>query len=176
MARFTYSMNVSLDGYVDHNKFAPDPVLFQHWIDQVASVTAGIYGRRIYELMQYWDDDQPNWGEAEHAFATAWRAQPKWVVSRTLKEVGPKTTLISDDIEPVIRRLKAELKGEVAISGTILAQTLTDLGLMDEYRLYVHPVVLGSGKPFFAAARPRLRLTGNDRIGSEVIRLTYVPA
>ena len=116
------------------------------------------------------------WGAEEHDFAAAWRSQPKWVVSRTLKSVGPNATLIEDDFEAVIRRLKAQLEGEIDIAGPNLAGSLTNLGLIDEYRLYIHPIVLGSGQPFFAGPRPRLRLVASNRIGGDVIRLTYVPA
>lgn len=175
MAKFIFGMNVSLDGYVDHEGFAPDPTLFRHWIEQVRGATASIYGRHIYEIMRYWEEDQPEWAPAEHEFAAAWRSQPKWVVSQSLKSVGPNATLISDDIEAVIRGLKSQLTGQVDICGTVLAQSLTRLGLIDEYRLYFHPVVLGAGKPFFADPRPPLRLIASDRIGEDVIRLTYIP-
>ena len=97
-------------------------------------------------------------------------------MSRTLTSVGPNATLVSDDIEAVLRGLKAELAGTVAVSGPELAQSLTDLGLVDEYRLYFHPVVLGRGKPFFAGPRPPLRLVSADPVGEDTIRLTYVPA
>jgi dihydrofolate reductase len=97
-------------------------------------------------------------------------------VSRSLKSVGPNATLIEDDFEAVIRRLKAQLEGEIDVAGPHLAGSLTNLGLIDEYRLYIHPIVLGSGQPFFAGPRPRLRLVTSDRIGGDVIRLTYVPA
>lgn len=176
MAKFVFGMNVSLDGYVDHERFAPDAVLFQHWIDAVRQVKASIYGRKIYEIMRYWDEDQPDWGPAEQAFAAAWRAQHKWVVSRTLTDLGPGATLVAGDVGASLRALKAQLAGEVDVSGTVLAHDLGQMGLIDEYRLYYHPVVLGGGKPFFAGARPPLRLTASDRIGPEVIRLTYVPA
>jgi hypothetical protein len=108
--------------------------------------------------------------------AAAWRSQPKWVVSRSLKSVGPNATLVADDIEAVIRMLKAELAGEIDIAGPDLARSLTEAGLIDEYRLYLHPVVLGRGKPFFGGPRPRLRLVASDLIVEDVIRLTYVPA
>jgi dihydrofolate reductase len=176
MAKFVFAMNLSLDGYVDHEDFAPDPALFRHWTDQVRGLTGSVYGRRIYEVMRYWDEDRPEWTPDERDFATAWRRQPKWVLSRSLASVGPNATLVPDDVEAVLRGLKAQLSGEVAVSGPELAQGLTDLGLVDEYRLYFHPVVLGRGKPFFARARPRLRLVASDRIGAEAIRLTYVPA
>jgi dihydrofolate reductase len=104
------------------------------------------------------------------------RGQRKWVVSRTLKSVGPNATLVEGDLETAMRRLKAEVDGEIEVGGPDLARTLTELGLIDAYRLYLHPVVLGSGTPFFAGARPRLRLVGTDRIDEDVIRLTYAPA
>jgi dihydrofolate reductase len=176
MAKFVFAMNLSLDGFVDHEEFGPDATLFRHWIDQVRALTGSVYGRRIYEVMRYWDEDHPEWTPDQHDFATAWRRQPKWVVSRSLTSVGPNATLVSGDVETVLRGLKAQLSGEVAVSGPELAGSLTDLGLVDEYRLYFHPVVLGRGKPFFAGSRPPLRLVASDRIGADAIRLTYVPA
>jgi hypothetical protein len=100
-------------------------------------------------------------------FAVAWRRQPKWVVSRSLKSVGPNATLVEGDIEAVIRGLKAQLVGEIQVAGPEIARFLTDLGLIDEYRLYFRPVVLGRGKPFFAGPQPPLRLVANDRIGED---------
>jgi dihydrofolate reductase len=130
----------------------------------------------MYEVMCYWDDDHPGWGVDELAFATAWRRQPKWVVSRSLKAVGPNATLVGDDLEGAIRELKAGRDGEIEVAGPDLAQSLTELGLIDEYRIYLHPVVLGHGKPYFAGPRPPLRLMTHHRIGEDVIRLTYIPA
>ncbi|MDO8396738.1 MAG: dihydrofolate reductase family protein [Bradyrhizobium sp.] len=178
MAKIVFGMNQSLDGYVDHDhaEFRPDPVLFRHFVGQVRGLAGSVYGRRIYEVMRYWDDDQPEWDADERDFATAWRNQPKWVVSRSLESVGPNATLVGDDLEAVVRKLKAERAGEIDVAGPELARSLTDLGLIDEYRLYLHPIVLGRGKPFFAGPRPPLRLVASDRIGEEVIRLTYVPA
>ena len=176
MAKLVFGMNQSLDGYVDHTAFAPDPTLFRHFIEEADGQAGCVYGRRMYEVMRYWDDDQSEWSEDERAFAAAWRKQPKWVVSRSLTSVGPNATLVADDLERVIRELKAEVDGEIEVAGPTLAQSLTDLGLVDEYRIYLHPVVLGEGKPFFAGARPPLRLAAQDRIGEDVIRLTYVPA
>ena len=176
MAKLVFGMNVSLDGYVDHQEFGPGPVLFRHFIEQVRGLTGSLYGRRLYEVMRYWDEDQPEWSEEERAFAQAWRGQMKWVVSRSLKSVGPNATLVEGDLEAAIRALKAERAGEIDVGGPELARGLTDLGLIDEYRLYFHPVVLGHGKPFFAAARARLRLVASERIGEDAIRLSYVPA
>ena len=176
MAKLVFGLNLSLDGYVDHMKFLPDPVLFRHFIEQERNQTGSVYGRGMYEIMRYWDEDRPEWDAEERDYAAAWRGQPKWVVSRALTSVGPNATLIADDIEAAIRALKARLDGEISVSGPDLAQSLTDLGLIDEYQLYLHPVVLGGGKPFFAGPRPPLRLAASDRIGEDVIRLTYVPA
>jgi dihydrofolate reductase len=176
MAKLVFGMNQSLDGYVDHQAFAPGPVLFRHFIEQVRDLTGSVYGRRMYEVMRYWDDDLPDWGPEERDFATAWRNQPKWVVSRSLKSVGPNATLVEGDVEATIRGLKARLSGEIDIAGPDLARSLADLGLIDEYRLYFRPVVLGGGKPFFAGPRPPLRLVASDPIGEDAIRLTYVPA
>ena len=175
MARLVFGMNQSLDGYVDHEAFAPSPTLFRHFIDEARAQAGSVYGRRIYELMRYWDEDQAGWKADEHAFAEAWRRQPKWVVSRSLTSVGPNATLVGDDFEGAIRKLKAEQDGEIEVAGPVLARTLTRLGLIDEYRIYLHPVVLGRGTPYFAEPRPPLRLATYDRIGEDVIRLTYVP-
>ncbi|MBN8913736.1 MAG: dihydrofolate reductase family protein [Rhizobiales bacterium] len=176
MARIVFAMNQSLDGYVDHEEFAPGPALFRHWIEHVAGLTGSVYGRRIYELMRYWDEDHPEWTPDLRDFAEAWRKLPKWVVSRSLKSVGPNATLVASDVEAVIGRLKQELAGEISVSGPDLAGSLTDFGLVDEYRLYMHPVVLGRGKPFFAGPRPPLHLVASDPMGEDVVRLTYVPA
>jgi dihydrofolate reductase len=176
MARLVFGMNQSLDGYVDHAAFAPGPALFRHFIEEAQGQAGSIYGRRMYEVMRYWDDDQPSWDAPEHAFAAAWRKQPKWVVSRSMTSVGPNATLVGDDLEAAIRELKAGRDGEIEVAGPDLAHSLTLLGLIDEYRIYLHPVVLGHGKPYFAGHRPPLRLVAHDRMAGDVMRLVYVPA
>ena len=175
MAKFIFGMNQSLDGYVDHTEIQTGPVLFRHWIERVGALTGSVYGRHMYEIMRYWDEDHPEWSAELQAFAAAWRKQPKWVVSRTLNSVGPNATLISDDIEPALRDLKARLDGEIGVAGPALAGSLTDLGLIDEYRLYLHPIVLGRGQPFFAGPRPPLRCVSADPVGEDVMRLAYIP-
>ena len=167
---------MSLDGYVDHMAFGPGPALFRHFIEQAREQAGSVYGRKLYEIMRYWDEDHPEWGAAEREFAAAWRAQPKWVVSRTLQSVGPNATLVGDDLAGAIRELKAAVDGEIEAGGPVLAQSLTDLGLIDEYRIYLHPVVLGQGNPYFAGPRPPLHLAASHRIDEDVIRLAYVPA
>ncbi|ABS64806.1 bifunctional deaminase-reductase domain protein [Parvibaculum lavamentivorans DS-1] len=176
MAKIFFGMNQSLDGYVDHMGFAPGPRLFRHFIEQTRGLTGSLYGRQLYEIMRYWDEEHPEWGAPEREFAAAWRSNPKWVVSRTLKSVGPNATLVAGELAAAIRKLKAEFDGEIEVGGPELARSLTELGLIDEYRIYLHPVVLGSGTPFFAGPRPPLRLAASDPMGEDVIRLTYVPA
>ena len=176
MARFVFSMNQSLDGYVDHTAFEPGITLFRHFIEEAQGQAGAIYGRRMYEVMRYWDDEDASWIAEERAFAEAWRRQPKWVVSRTLDSVGPNASLIAGDLEERLRAIKGERDGEIEVAGPELARAVGDLGLIDEYRIYLHPVVVGDGKPFFAGPRPRLRLVAHDDIAEDVVRLTYVPA
>ncbi|UPG96151.1 dihydrofolate reductase family protein [Luteibacter aegosomatissinici] len=176
MAKFVFAMNQSLDGYVDHQAFAPPPALFRHFIDDVRQLTGMVYGRGLYEVMRYWDDEVAEWGPAEREYAQAWRSKPKWVVSRSLQHVGPNATLISNDMPKALGQLKAELAGEIEVGGPVLAHSLGALGLVDEYRLYMHPVVLGGGSPYFAGARPTLRLAATEQVCEGIIRLTYVTA
>ncbi|SFD26076.1 Dihydrofolate reductase [Bosea sp. CRIB-10] len=176
MAKLVFGMNLSLDGYVDLQASEPDTALFRHWTEHVRCLAGSVYGRRMYETMRYWDEDRPEWTKEQREFAAAWRRLPKWVASRSLKSVGPDVALVAEDVETVVRGLKTRLTGEISVSGPELAQSLTDAGLIDEYRLYLHPIVLGRGMPFFAGPRPQLRLVADDRIGKDVIRLTYVPA
>ncbi|HEV2518529.1 MAG TPA: dihydrofolate reductase family protein [Devosia sp.] len=176
MAKLVFGMNQSLDGYVDFMAFAPSPVLFRHFIDQAKANAGSLYGRKLYEIMSYWDEDQAEWDAAERDFAAAWRSGHKWVVSSTLKSVGHNATLIDGDLETAVRGLKAEHEGEIEVGGPVLAGRLTELGLIDEYRIYLHPVVLGKGDPFFVAARPPLRLKSSEKLDENVILLTYVPA
>ena len=177
MAKFVYGMSQSLDGYVDHLQFPPPgPALFHHFYEWVRDLTGSVYGRRLYEVMRYWDEDRPEWSTEERDFATVWRLQPKWVVSRSLTSVGPNATLVGNDLEAVMRGVKDRLDGEIEVGGPELAQSLTELGLIDEYRLYLRPVVLGAGKPFFAGPRPPLRLVTSEPVGEDAIRLTCVPA
>lgn len=108
MAKLVFGMNQSLDGYVDHTAFGPSPTLFRHFIEEAQRQTGSVYGRQMYEVMRYWDDEHPEWDAERQAFAAAWRSQPKWVVSRSLKSVGPNARLVGEDLEAAIRKLKAE--------------------------------------------------------------------
>ena len=177
MAKLVYGLSQSLDGYVDHMKLGPPPpAAYRHFIEVTRGLTGVIYGRNTYEIMRYWEEDLREWDAEDRELAEVWRSQPKWVVSRSLESVGPNATLVADDLEKVIRSLKTELAGEIHVAGPALAQSLTEAGLIDEYRLYLRPVVLGGGTPFFAGPRPPLHLVASELIVDDLIRLTYVPA
>jgi dihydrofolate reductase len=177
MAKLVYGLSQSLDGYVDHMKIGPPaPAAFRHFVDLVRGLTGFVHGTRMYEIMRYWDEDAPEWDADDREFAAAWRSRPKWVVSHSLKSVGPSATFVADDFEKAIRGLKADLAGDILVGGPGLAHSLTQAGLIDEYQLYLRPVVLGGGSPFFAGPRPPLHLVASDLIADDLIRLTYVPA
>lgn len=176
MAKIVYGLQQSLDGVVDHMALGPPgPALSAHFSAHVRGLAGMVYGRRMYEVMRYWDDDQPDWDAADHDFATLYRSIPKWVASRTLKSVGPNATLFADAVAAV-RDLKARHDGEIDVAGPELAQGLGEAGLIDEYRLYFRPAVLGAGKKFFAGPHPPLRLVSTEQFGEDAVRLTYVPA
>jgi dihydrofolate reductase len=194
MSKLIFGMMQSLDGYVAGAAGGPGAdgyvagltsglelpppgvLLNRHFNDHVGGLAGFLFGRRMYEVMRYWDEDQPEWDAGDHNFAALWRAKPKWVVSRSLKSVGANATLVAGDVEAFVRRLKVEVEGEIDVAGPELAGCLTDLGLIDEYRLYFRPFVLGRGRPYFAGARPPLRLIAADPVGEDAVRLTYVPA
>jgi len=204
MAKLVFGMMQSLDGYVagvasaidrfvaeaagvaiptdtDDLAGAPDlpppgPELGRYFNDYTQGLAGSLYGRRMYEVMRYWDEDRPEWDEVEHTFAAVWRKQPKWVVSKTLKSVGPNATLVSDDVEAFVRRLKSEIDGSIDVSGPTLAATLTDLDLIDEYHLYIRPFVLGGGKPYFASPCRPLRHVSTSLVGEDAVKLVLVPA
>jgi dihydrofolate reductase len=115
-------MMQSLDGYVAGVAGGPELPppgieLHRYFNDYVRDVAGILYGRKMYEVMRYWDDDRAEWDAVEHEFAAAWRAQPKWVASRSLKSVGANATLVGDDLEAFVRRLKAEVEGEIDFAG-----------------------------------------------------------
>jgi len=194
MAKLVFGMMQSLDGYVagvsggpgsdgymaslasGHELPPPGEALGSHFNEHVRGLAGMLYGRHMYEIMRYWDEDRPEFDVGDRAFAQMYRARPKWVVSRSLKVVGPNATLVNGDVGAFVRRLKADIEGEIDVAGPDLAASLTDLGLVDEYRLYMRPFVLGDGKPYFARARPPLRLVATDSLAENTVRLTYVPA
>lgn len=181
MAKFIFAMMQSLDGYIGGVPGGPElpppgPALHRHFNDLVRGSAGMLYGRLMYEVMRYWDEDKPGWGEIEHDFAAAWRAKPKWVVSRSLKAVGSNATLVNDNIGKFVERLKAEFEGYIYIAGPTLASSLTALNLIDEYHLYFRPFVLGGGKSYFAAVSPRLQLVGVLPVEDDAVRLIYAPS
>jgi dihydrofolate reductase len=193
MAKLVFGMMQSLDGYIagvsggpgsdgyvaavaSGTELPPPGVeLHNHFNEHVRGLAGMLYGRRMYEIMRYWDDDRPEFDAGDHDFAQMYRSRPKWVVSRSLTSVGPNATLVDGEIGAFVRRLKADVEGEIDVAGSDLAASLTDLGLVDEYRLYMRPFVLGRGKPFFARGRPPLRLVATVPIAEDTVRLTYVP-
>ena len=181
MGRLIYGMMQSLDGYIDGLSGTlelgpPDQTVFRHFVDHVQGVTSILYGRRMYEIMRYWDLDKPDWNQHEHDFAQAWRTTPKWVATRSGASVGPNATLVPGDVVDFARRLKAEHEGDIDLAGAELANTLSAANLVDEYRLYFRPQVLGTGKAYFAGPIGPLRLRSCDLVGRDVALLTYLPA
>ena len=176
MAKLSYGLNVSLDGYADHDMAGaePGPALFRHFTDHVRNLGGSLYGRVMYETMRVWDD--PIWQGAELDFAEAWRGQHKWVVSSTLKEVGPNATLIKGDLEAAVRKIKAEVEGEIDVGGPTLARTLGDLGLIDEYRLYMHPIVVGGGNPEVKGPPTPRRQVSPVHMEENLVQQAYAPA
>jgi len=184
MARIVYSMLTSLDGYIAGPEGGPtlpvpDEALHRHFNETMKRTALELYGRRMYEVMRVWQDwdATPGRSEVEVDFARAWRATPKIVFSTTLREVGPNARLVGGDVENAVRSLKAETAGDISVAGAGLAASLSRLGLIDEYRLYVQPVVLGGGKPFFEAGMAlKLRPLGVESLPQGVTMLRYAAA
>jgi dihydrofolate reductase len=181
MAKLVFAMMQSLDGYVSGPEGGPalpppSDALHRYFNEYVRGLSGMLYGRRMYEVMRYWDEDRSGWEAHDHDFAALWRERPKWVVSRSLKSVGPNAALVEGNLESFVRRLKSEIDGEIDVAGPELAGYLGDLGLIDEYGLFVRPIVLGGGKPYFARALPTLRFVASEQIGEDAVRLTYRPS
>src|SRR5207342_3144645 len=139
----------------------PDEEVFRFWIDEIREVDVHLLGRRLYETMLYWEtaDQDPSLGDAELKWAALWKPLPKVVFSTTLSEVQGDARLASGGLAPEIERLRAEPgDGEIAIGGATLAAEAADLDLIDEYRVIVHPVLVGGGIPFFARRERRVNL------------------
>ena len=181
MGRLIFGMMQSLDGYIDGpagniQLGPPGPILSRHFNDYVRGSAGFLYGRRIYEVMRYWEQDQPDWDEGDQKFAQIWRSKPKWIASRSLTSVGPNATLVQGDLTDFAANLRSEQEGDIDVAGAEIANVLSVAGLVDEYRLYFRPFVLGAGKPYFAGPLPPLRLVKHDAVGEDAVRLTYVPA
>jgi dihydrofolate reductase len=175
-------MGTSLDGYIvgPDGRFdwtAPDPDVFRFWIDEIRSVGVHLLGRRLYETMLYWETAEPeSFDDAEVEWAALWNPLPKVVFSTTLSEVQGSARLASGDLAEEIERLRAEPgEGDIAIGGATLAAQVAALGLIDEYQVMVHPVLVGGGTPFFARNERRvdLELVESRTFSSGVVYLRY---
>jgi dihydrofolate reductase len=183
MRKVIYSMLVSLDGAIETPSRSLDWHLIDEEIhqfvnDQQREIDTYLYGRRLYELMaEYWPtaDANPAALAYEVEFARIWRDMPKIVFSKTLERVAWNSRLVRDDIAAEVARLKAQPGKDISVGGAALAASLMRLGLIDEYQLFVHPIVLGGGTPFFPALdNPiTLRLVETRTFGSGVVYLRY---
>jgi dihydrofolate reductase len=183
MRRVTYSMGVSLDGYIVGPDGAfdwtvPGEDVFRFWIDEIRGVGVHLLGRRLYETMLYWEtaDQDRALDDAELEWAALWKPLPKVVFSTTLSEVQGNARLASGGLAEEIERLRAEPgEGEIAIGGATLAAEAAALGLIDEYRLMVHPVLVGGGIPFFPQRERRvdLELVETRTFSSRFVYLRY---
>ena len=183
MRSVTYSMGVSLDGYIvgpdgSFDWTTPDRDVFRHWIDEIRGVGVHLMGRRLYETMLYWEtaDQEQSLDEAELEWAALWNPLPKVVFSTTLSEVQGNARLASGGLAEEMARLRAEPGGgEIAIGGATLAAEAAALGLIDEYRVVVHPVLVGGGIPYFARdeRRVNLELVETRTFSSTFVYLRY---
>src|SRR6478736_6497290 len=182
MRKLIYSMTVSVDGFIagpggEIDWAAPDEELHRFHNEQTLEVGAHFCGRRLYETMVYWEtaDQNPSASEIELEFARIWKALPKIVFSTTLTAVEGNARLATDGVAEEVARLKQEAGKDLAVGGAGLAATFTQLGLIDEYRLFVSPVVLGGGTPYFPPLDERiaLELLETRTFGSRVVYLRY---
>jgi dihydrofolate reductase len=178
-----YSFGVSLDGFIagpngDIDWSAPDEELHRFHNQQARELGAHLLGRGLYEVMRYWEtaeEENPSAPEHELEFARIWKAMPKIVFSTTLEEVEGNTRLVRDGVAEEVARLKEQPGKDLAVGGAGLASTCIKLGLVDDYRLFVSPVVLGSGTPYFPALDERidLELVETRTFGSRVVYVRY---
>jgi dihydrofolate reductase len=183
MGKLIYSMSVSLDGFVETPSRSldwvlVDEVLHSFFNDEARAMSTSLYGRRLYELMvDYWPtaETDPSATPAELEFAQIWKNTPKVVFSRTLDRVDWNSRLVRDDAAAEVARLKAQPGLDMDVGGPTLASTLMRAGLIDEYRLFVHPVILGAGTPFFPTLDDRigLKLLETRTFASGVVYLRY---
>lgn len=183
MRSVTYSMGMSLDGYIvgPDGRFdwtAPDQEVFRAHIDEIRQVGVHLMGRRLYETMLYWEtaDQDSSLDEAEVEWTALWKPLPKVVFSTTLSAVEGNARLASGGVAHEIERLRAEpAQGDIAIGGATLAAEAAALDLIDEYRPWVYPVLVGGGIPFFPRrdSRVNLDLLDSRTFGSNVVSLRY---
>jgi len=183
MPKLIYSMMVSLDGFIEDSHHRLDWVivdreLHQYINDQQAAIGASLYGRRMYENMSaYWPtaDTDPTIPDYVLEWAHIWKPMPKIVFSRTLEKVEWNSRLVRENAAEEVKKLKAQPGKDLSVGGATLAATFVRLGLVDEYQLFVQPVVLGGGTPFFPAldSQLNLKLVETHTFGSGVVFLRY---
>lgn len=186
MRKVVYAMLISLDGFIEGpNRELDwafiDEEIHQHFNDQESMYDAHLYGRRLYEIMAaYWPtaDENPAAPDYEIEYARIWKSMPKVVFSKSLEQVGWNARLVRGDFAEEVKRLKEQPGKDLSIGGADLAASAMRLGLVDEYQVYINPVVLGGGKPMFPALNGPLRLrpVETQKFGSGVVRLVYQPA
>jgi dihydrofolate reductase len=183
MRKLIYLMNVSLDGFIEGPNreldwTRVDEESMRFFNDQQSGVDTLLYGRRLYEVMTYWEtaEADPSISEVEREFARIWKNSAKLVFSKTLEQVQGNARLVRGDIAEEITKLKQQPGKDLEVGGPNLASTVIQLGLIDEYRLVVHPVVLGSGTRFFPALADKinLRLVETRTFGSGAVYLRYL--
>ena len=183
MRKIIFAMSVSIDGYVeapggDLSWSFPDESLHRHFNDLERQIDLHLYGRKLYENMSsFWPtaDDNPAATAEEKEYARIWRSMPKVVFSTTLRQVDWNSRLVKGDIAAEVARLKAQPGRDMSVGGAELAASFSRLGLIDEYRLYLRPVLLGAGKPMFGPLEEKinLRLVETRTFGQGVVLLRY---
>jgi dihydrofolate reductase len=182
MRKLIYSMGVSLDGFIagpggEIDWSAPDEELHRFHNEQTKELGVQLCGRRLYEAMVYWEtaEENPSSTEVELEFARIWKDLPKIVFSTTLETVEGNARLARDGIAEEVARLREQPGKDLAVGGAGLASAAIELGLVDEYRLFVSPVVLGGGTPFFPPLDTRidLELVETRTFGSRVVYVRY---
>ncbi len=181
MRKLIYSLTVSLDGFIASPDGAidwsvPDDELFRFHLEHVQEVGVQLCGRRLYETMVYWETaEESPMPTDEVEFARTWKALPKVVFSTTLQSVVGNTRLATDGVGEEVSRLKEQPGKDIAVGGAGLAGACMKLGLIDEWRLFVSPVVLGGGTPYFPTLEERidLELVETKTFGSRVVYLRY---
>ena len=186
MGKLIYNLNVSLDGFIENPEHGLDWTVIDDelhsWFnDQERSLDATVYGRRLYEVMAaHWPtgEQNPQSTETEREYARIWNRKPKIVFSTTLERVDHNSRLVRGDIEGVLTELRREFSGDIGVAGANIAGQFVRRGLVDEYRLIVHPVVLGAGTPFWPQIDEplRLRLIDTKRFDSGVMLVSYAAA
>jgi dihydrofolate reductase len=181
MRKVIYAMSVSLDGFIEATNgdlrwSYPDEELHRHFNDRESTIGTYLYGRRLYEnMVAYWPtaDENPSAPRVEIEYARIWKDMKKIVFSKTLNQVSWNSQLVSENIAEEVNRLKAQPGKDMSIGGAGIASAFMQRGLIDEYCLYIHPIILGGGKPMFPQSRNEinLRLVETRIFGSGVVLL-----